>query len=188
MEREISLQGIRIVYPEARRDEDMKAGRFEPLCAQSGEPLELLATDEESKLHPTSVYGITKQNQEQMVMVVCKSLGLAGTALRYQNVYGPGQSLSNPYTGILSIFRRASQRQSTQYFRGRPREPGLCFIEDVVDATVAALLRPEADGRFSASAQGGDERFERRADPDETLWRGCSRTGDGSVSIGRYPA
>jgi dTDP-L-rhamnose 4-epimerase len=92
-----------IVYPEARKEADMKAGRFEPLCPSSGEPLEMLRTDEDSKVHPTSVYGITKHNQEQMVLTVCRSLGLAATALRYQNVYGPGQSLNNPYTGILSI-------------------------------------------------------------------------------------
>ena len=61
-----------IVYPEARREADLKSGRFEPVCDRTGEPLQLLATDEDSKLHPTSVYGITKQNQEQMVMVVCK--------------------------------------------------------------------------------------------------------------------
>ncbi|MFH4268189.1 NAD-dependent epimerase/dehydratase family protein, partial [Acinetobacter baumannii] len=66
--------------------------------------LKLVGTDEESKIHPSSVYGITKQNQEQMVLTVCSSMGIAGVAFRYQNVYGPGQSLKNPYTGILSIF------------------------------------------------------------------------------------
>ena len=93
-----------VIYPAARAEADMLAGQFELLCPITKKPLELLPTDEESKIHPSSVYGITKQNQEQMVLTVCPSIGIAGVALRYQNVYGPGQSLSNPYTGILSIF------------------------------------------------------------------------------------
>ena len=78
-------------------------GDFEVKFEQSSR-LELMATDEESKIHPSSVYGITKQNQEQMIMTVCPTLGIVPVAFRYQNDYGPGQSLKNPYTGILSIF------------------------------------------------------------------------------------
>ena len=58
--------------------------------------LTLVGTDEESKIHPSSVYGITKQVQEQLVMTICPTIGIAPVALRYQNVYGPGQSLTNP--------------------------------------------------------------------------------------------
>ena len=92
-----------IVYPDQRKEDDMLAGKFELTFADDQE-LELLPTDEDAKIHPSSVYGITKQNQEQMIMTVCPTLGIAPVAFRYQNVYGPGQSLSNPYTGILSIF------------------------------------------------------------------------------------
>jgi dTDP-L-rhamnose 4-epimerase len=81
----------------------MLAGDFEVKFNGNGN-LRLVATDEESKIHPSSVYGITKQNQEQMTMTVCPTIGIKPVAFRYQNVYGPGQSLSNPYTGILSIF------------------------------------------------------------------------------------
>ena len=91
------------VYPVSREHKEMIQGNFEPTFGGCSK-LQLVATDEGSKIHPTSVYGITKQNQEQMVMTVCEALGIAATAFRYQNVYGPGQSLSNPYTGILSIF------------------------------------------------------------------------------------
>ncbi len=55
-------------------------------------------------MDPSSVYGITKQVQEQLVLNVCAARGVAAVAFRYQNVYGPGQSLANPYTGIMSIF------------------------------------------------------------------------------------
>ena len=92
-----------IVYPKHRAEADMLAGDFE-VKHQGNSKLQLVATDEESKIHPSSVYGITKQNQEQMIMTVCPTIGIAPVAFRYQNVYGPGQSLSNPYTGILSIF------------------------------------------------------------------------------------
>ena len=94
-------KALGIVYPSARNDVDMRIGKFDPLCPKTGEPMTALATDEEAKIHPSSVYGITKQNQEQMVMTVCASLGIGCSALRYQNVYGPDQSLSNPYTVIL---------------------------------------------------------------------------------------
>jgi len=93
-----------IVYPKQRTDACMQQGDFEVKYPGCTKPLQLLATDEESKIHPSSVYGITKQNQEQMIMTVCPTIGISPVAFRYQNIYGPGQSLSNPYTGILSIF------------------------------------------------------------------------------------
>jgi len=144
-----------IVYPGARRAQDMSAGCFEPLCPRTGHPLQVLPTDEESRIHPSSVYGITKQNQEQMVMTVCPSIGVEGVALRYQNVYGPGQSLKNPYTGILSIF-------STRILNGNPinifedgRESrDFVFIDDVVESTCLALFRPQAAGEVFGIGSG----------------------------------
>ncbi len=133
-----------VVYPGHRASADMSRGDFEVRHAGCSAPLQVVATDEDSAIHPSSVYGITKQVQEQLVMTVCPTLGIEGVALRYQNVYGPGQSLSNPYTGILSIF-------SNLIMGGKPInifEDGLesrdfVYIDDVVDATVLAL---EASG------------------------------------------
>ncbi len=144
-----------ILYPEARRAEDMRAGRFEPLCPRTGQPLEVMPTDEEARIHPSSIYGITKQNQEQMVMTVCPSIGVEPVALRYQNVYGPGQSLKNPYTGILSIF-------STRILNGNPInifEDGLesrdfVYIDDVVEATRLALTSSGAAGQVFGIGSG----------------------------------
>ena len=93
-----------IVYPGHRSATDMMTGDFSVKYPGCLKPLTPLATDEKSKLHPSSVYGITKQAQEQLVLKVCPAIEVAPVVLRYQNVYGPGQSLSNPYTGILSIF------------------------------------------------------------------------------------
>jgi dTDP-L-rhamnose 4-epimerase len=135
------------VYPGTRREADMLAGRFDPLDPETGAAYTLAATDEASKIHPSSVYGISKQVQEQLVLTVCPTLGIAPVALRYQNVYGPGQSLSNPYTGILSIF-------SNLIMSGKPInvfEDGLesrdfVFIDDVVAATMLAIEHDAAPG------------------------------------------
>ncbi|OEZ98111.1 NAD-dependent epimerase/dehydratase family protein [Duganella phyllosphaerae] len=148
-------QALGIIYPGARKDEDMQAGRFEPLCPQTGEPLTLLATDEDSKIHPSSVYGITKQNQEQMVMTVCASLGIGATALRYQNVYGPGQSLSNPYTGILSIFStRIKNGNGLNIFEDGKESRDFVFVSDIVEATTAALIKDEANNQVFGIGAG----------------------------------
>ncbi|AJK49972.1 NAD-dependent epimerase/dehydratase family protein [Burkholderia plantarii] len=144
-----------IVYPDAREETDLLAGRFDYHCAASGEPLECLPTDEESKIHPSSVYGITKYNQEQMVMTVCRAIGIGAVALRYQNVYGPGQSLSNPYTGILSIFStRIKNGNGINVFEDGRQSRDFVYIDDVVDATEAALVRPEAGGRVFGIGSG----------------------------------
>lgn len=143
------------VYPGARREQDMRAGRFDPLCARTGQPLALAATDEESKIHPSSVYGITKQNQEQMTMTVCPTLGIEPVALRYQNVYGPGQSLKNPYTGILSIFStRILNGNPIQIFEDGRESRDFVYIDDVVEATCLALFRAEAAGEVFGIGSG----------------------------------
>jgi len=135
------------VYPGSRSAADMEAGDFSVKYPGAVTPLELVPTDEESRLHPSSVYGITKQVQEQMVVTVCPTIGIEPVAFRYQNVFGPGQSLSNPYTGILSIF-------STLILNGQPInifEDGLesrdfVYVDDVVSATLLGIEHPDAAG------------------------------------------
>jgi dTDP-L-rhamnose 4-epimerase len=128
------------VYPNEREDDQMSNGQFKPLCNICKQPLSMLATDEDSKIHPSSIYGITKNDQEQMILVACKSLGISAIALRYQNVYGPGQSLSNPYTGILSIFStRILNNNPINIFEDGKESRDFVFIDDVVNATVLAI-------------------------------------------------
>lgn len=135
-----------IVYPSHRKEKDMLAGNFE-LTFFDEEELELLATDEDSKIHPSSVYGITKQNQEQMIMTVCPTIGIAPVGFRYQNVYGPGQSLSNPYTGILSIFSTQIRNNNPiQIFEDGKETRDFVFIDDVVAATILGIEKEEANG------------------------------------------
>lgn len=134
------------VYPKHRLESDMEAGDFEVKYPNS-QTLELVATDEDSKIHPSSVYGITKQNQEQMVMTVCPTIGIAPVAFRYQNVYGPGQSLSNPYTGILSIFStQIKNGNGINIFEDGKETRDFVYIDDVVEATILGLEKDEANG------------------------------------------
>ena len=133
------------VYPGARSAEDMQKGDFAVKYPGATAPLELVATHEESKIHPASVYGITKQVQEQLIMTVCPSIGIEGVALRYQNVFGPGQSLSNPYTGILSIFSNLMmQGKPINIFEDGTESRDFVYIEDVVTATTLAVTHPAA--------------------------------------------
>ena len=106
----------------------------------------VLATDEESKIHPSSFYGITKQVQEQMCLLIGKSIGIPVVAFRYQNVYGPGQSLSNPYTGILSIFStRIKNNNNINVFEDGEETRDFVYIDDVVAATILGIEKEEAN-------------------------------------------
>jgi len=134
------------VYPKHRTAEYLDKGDFEVKYDDCTQPLELLATDEGSKIHPSSVYGITKQNQEQMVMTVCPAIGIAPVAFRYQNVYGPGQSLKNPYTGILSIFStQIKNNNPINIFEDGKESRDFVFIDDVIDATILGIENETAN-------------------------------------------
>lgn len=134
-----------VVYPDHRSADTMDNGNFEVTYKGNGS-LKLVATDEDSKIHPSSVYGITKQNQEQLIMTVCPTIGIAPVAFRYQNVYGPGQSLSNPYTGILSIFSTLIKNgKDINVFEDGKESRDFVFIDDVVRATIAAIEKDEAN-------------------------------------------
>jgi dTDP-L-rhamnose 4-epimerase len=131
--------GCGVVYPGARRAEDMERGDFAVKCPACGTDVRMVPTDEESRIHPSSIYGITKHAQEQLVLTAARSLGIPAWALRYQNVYGPGQSLSNPYTGILSIFStRIRNGNEIVIFEDGTESRDFVFVDDVVRATVAA--------------------------------------------------
>lgn len=135
------------VYPLERKDEDMSKGDFECKCPKCNGEVELVATTEDSAIHPSSVYGIAKQVQGQLVHLVCKSIGVESVSFRYQNVYGPGQSLSNPYTGILSIFStRIKNGNGLNIFEDGKETRDFVYIEDVVDATILGMEVPEANG------------------------------------------
>jgi dTDP-L-rhamnose 4-epimerase len=129
-----------IVYPEQRTREHLTAGHFDPLCPHCSLPLILRATTEQAPFKPMSMYGLTKQVQEQAVLMFARTRGINGFGLRYQNVYGPGQSLKNPYTGILAVFSNlARQDQDIEIYEDGLESRDFVYIDDVIDATLRAV-------------------------------------------------
>ncbi len=143
------------IYPVARDDKDMSNGDFSVKCPICGSIADLLPTDESSKVHPTSVYGITKSVQEDLILSCCESIGIPAVAFRYQNVYGPGQSLKNPYTGILSIFSTCLlNNKDINIFEDGMESRDFVYIDDVVDATILGLKK-ESQSNLSINVGTG---------------------------------
>ncbi len=129
-----------IIYPGRRQSKDLKNKIYDPLCPICNNPCVAEPTDELTPMSPTSFYGLTKQTQEQIILMFARTLGISGYALRYQNVYGPGQSLKNPYTGILAIFsNQARQGKTIKVFEDGLESRDFVFIDDIVQATMLCI-------------------------------------------------
>ena len=129
-----------VMNPGERKMENLKSGKFDLYCPVCNSKMKFIPTKEGEKLRPNSFYGLTKQFQEQLILMYCKNLGISGYALRFQNVYGPGQSLNNPYTGILAIFSNlARQQKDILIFEDGHESRDFVFIEDVINATISCL-------------------------------------------------
>jgi len=136
-------------YPLDRVERCIRNGDFNLKCKVCNTELQLVGTDEKSQINPLSIYAITKHQQEQMVMLMGKTLEIPAVSLRYQNVFGPGQSLSNPYTGILSIFStRLLNGNDLEIYEDGLESRDFIFIEDVVDATILCLENSAADNQI----------------------------------------
>lgn len=128
------------VYPNQRDRSAMVSGLFDPVCPYCASEVTLLPTTESAPFKPMSFYGLTKQVQEQAVLLFAKTRGINGFALRYQNVYGPGQSLKNPYTGILAVFSNlARQDQPIEIYEDGMESRDFVYIDDIVEATVRCV-------------------------------------------------
>lgn len=129
-----------VVFPEPRSWDSMSLGDFNLHCPLCGVIVQMIPTEETAPFQPSSIYGLTKQVQEQAVLMFAKTRGINGFALRYQNVYGPGQSLKNPYTGILSIFSNlARQGQTIEVYEDGLESRDFIFVEDIAEATCQAV-------------------------------------------------
>lgn len=129
-----------IVYPRNRLKKNLLAGKFECLCPICGKDIKVLPTDEESKIQPNSIYGLTKYQQEAMAILTGNAVGLPVVAFRMQNVYGPGQSLSNVYTGILSIFSSLIRSgTSLNIFEDGQESRDFIYLSDIVEAFLLAI-------------------------------------------------
>lgn len=128
-----------IVQPASRTRAALDAGQWEPTDAD-GRPLEPIATPETLNFVPGSVYAATKASQELLLRAACPGLGIEPVILRFQNVYGEGQSLQNPYTGIISIFfNRARQGKELPIYEDGLETRDFVHVDDVVSAMRAAL-------------------------------------------------
>lgn len=144
-----------IVYPDTRRVEDLQQGNWDIYCPKCRHILDSCATDEDSMLNPTSIYAICKKSQEEISTVMAKAVGIPLSIVRYQNVYGPGQSLNNPYTGILSIFTsRLKNNKPIQVYEDGQESRDFVHVDDVVQGTILALEKNEANNNIFNIANG----------------------------------
>ena len=113
-----------LVYPPMRSLGSLQAGQWEPPCPCCCGPIQPVATPETARTSPASVYAATKLAQEDLVRIAANALGIPFLIFRLQNVYGEGQSLNNPYTGILvDLLQSNPAGQRDRSVRGWPGKP-----------------------------------------------------------------
>lgn len=138
-----------IFYPEGRNKTDMENGDYHMHCPICQNIMQAVPTDEESKILPVSVYAFTKYAQEKMLETMTKALEIDYTIFRLQNVYGKGQSLSNPYTGILSIFsERMLSNKDINIFEDGQESRDFIHVSDVARAFIKALKTVETNSQI----------------------------------------
>ncbi len=129
------------LFPGARPAAQLAAQRWDPICPHCGGALSAVPTREDDPVRPASIYAATKYAQEDLVRVACESLDIGYAILRLQNVYGEGQSLKNPYTGILSIFSTRIRRGlDLPIFEDGRESRDFVHVDDVARAIQACLV------------------------------------------------
>jgi dTDP-L-rhamnose 4-epimerase len=147
-----------VVFPPSQSVEKKRSGCFDPICPVCGNNCVSVPTPESAPFQPSSFYGLTKQVQEQMTLMFGGVLDIPSLALRYQNVYGPGQSLKNPYTGILAIFSNLARTGADiNVFEDGIESRDFVYIDDVVRAT-ADCVTGNITGQHPINV-GSDERM-----------------------------
>lgn len=138
-----------VVYPDSRTREHMLSGDFNMYCPVCGKKLDLIKTAEDSAIKPSSLYAFTKYAQEMMLRTMCPVLGVEYTIFRFQNVYGAGQSLKNPYTGILSIFSSLMlENKEINVFEDGLESRDFINVVDIASGVISSLDNEESNGRI----------------------------------------
>jgi len=133
--------------PPPRPEEQLLARQWELACPECAGELRPVGTSETKPLIPTSVYAITKRDHEELCLVVGAAYGIPATALRFFNVYGPGQALSNPYTGVAAIFAsRLLNGRAPVIFEDGEQSRDFIHVSDIVRAITLALESEPATG------------------------------------------
>mgnify|MGYP000138543790 FL=1 len=172
-------------YPRSRPEAQLAARDWEPRCPACSAVLEPRPTPEEKPLMPESVYAITKRDQEELALTVGRAYQIPTVALRFFNVYGPRQALSNPYTGVAAIFsaRLLNGRPPVVYEDGRQTRD-FVHVRDVARACRLAL---ERDGANYEAVNIGTGRPVSVLEVARTLARALGRPIEPEVA-GRYRA
>ena len=135
------------VAPAPRPEEQLARREWEPACPACGAALEPLPTPESKPLQPTSIYAIGKRDHEEMFLTWGRAYGVPTTALRFFNVYGPRQALSNPYTGVGAIFAsRLLNGRPPTIFEDGGQSRDFIHVSDIAAGVEAALDPVRADG------------------------------------------
>lgn len=130
----------------SRSADDLRAARWNPVTAQ-GIPLAAVPTGEEKRINLASIYALTKYAQERATLIFGAAYGVDAVALRLFNVFGAGQALSNPYTGVLANFAaRIANGQRPMIFEDGAQRRDFVHVRDVARAFRLALERPQAAG------------------------------------------
>lgn len=137
----------RDIAPPPRTAAQLAARRWEPVCPHCAAALQPLPTPETKPLAPASIYAIGKRDHEEMFLACGRAYGIPTSALRFFNVFGPRQALSNPYTGVAAIFAsRLLNGRSPVVFEDGLQTRDFVHVGDVTAAICAALDRGAADG------------------------------------------
>jgi dTDP-L-rhamnose 4-epimerase len=135
------------VAPGPRPEEQLLTRSWELTCERCGSELEPVGTSEAKALIPTSIYAITKRDHEELCLVTGAAYGIPTVALRFFNVYGPGQALSNPYTGVAAIFAsRLLNRRAPIVFEDGEQSRDFIHVSDIVRGILLALESDRATG------------------------------------------
>lgn len=135
-----------VVSPKLRLPHQLRERDWEMKCPFCGKDVEAMPTDEEKSLYPTSVYAISKRDQEEMCLTVGRAYRLPTVALRYFNVYGSRQALSNPYTGVAAIFScRILNNNAPHIFEDGGQSRDFIHVSDIVRANLLAMEKEEAN-------------------------------------------
>lgn len=160
-----------LVRPPLRDEQQMATQDWELHCPQCRQHVTPLPTPESSEQHCNSIYAITKKDQEDMVMVFGRTYGLPTVALRYFNVYGPRQSLSNPYTGVAAIFMsRIKNDQPPVIYEDGLQSRDFVSVHDIVQANLLAMQKDEANGEVFNVGGGSSVTIRQVAEQLATLY------------------
>ncbi len=136
-----------LVYPAMRSEAMFRQRQWEPLCPGCQGAISATATPESAITAPASIYAATKLAQEHLVRIASQTLGFPAVIFRFQNVYGEGQSLKNPYTGILSIFsNQLRQGRTIDLYEDAQESRDFVHVSDVARAIVLGLLSEQGNG------------------------------------------